>query len=200
MSPSLQKRLKSAFRTTTLLRARDLAALGFSRAQMREAVSTQHLEQAGRGLYRMPRGSITQHHSLAEIGRRVPSGVVCLLSALSFHGLTTQSSHEIWLAVGHKAWSPRSDNIPLRIVRFSGASLKEGVETHTVEGVPIKIYSPGKTVADCFKFRNKIGLDVALEALRETWASRRTSMKELQHFARIDRVAKVMQPYLESLT
>lgn len=200
MTLPIEKRIKNAFRATTLLRARDLAAFGINRNQVRAATQTGLLEQAGRGLYRLPGADITQHHTLAEIARRVPNGVICLLSALSFHGLTTQSPHEVWLAVDHKAWSPRAENVGLRVFRFSGEALSEGVEAHTVEGVPLRVYSPAKTVADCFKFRNKIGLDVALEALRETWRARRVTMKELEHYARIDRVAKVMQPYLESLT
>lgn len=200
MSYLTEKRIKNAFHATTLLRARDLAAFGINRNQVRVATRTGLLEQAGRGLYRLPEADITQHHTLAEIARRVPKGVICLLSALSFHGLTTQSPHEVWLAVDHKAWSPRAENVGLRVFRFSGEALREGVEAHTVEGVPLRVYSPAKTVADCFKFRNKIGLDVALEALRETWRARRVTMKELEHYARIDRVAKVMQPYLESLT
>lgn len=200
MAPILQKRIGKAFRTTTLLRARDLTARGLNRVQMRQAVEAGLLEQAGRGLYRLPGADITQHHTLAEIARRIPHGVICLLSALSYHNLTTQNPHEVWLALDHKAWAPRSERVRLRVFRLSGPALTEGVEIHTVEGVPLRVYSPAKTVADCFKFRNKIGIDVALEALRETWRARRATMKELEHHARVDRVAKVMQPYLESLT
>jgi len=200
MPPALQKRLRTAFRGTTLLRSRDLTAQGFNRVQVQQAVQAGFLERAGRGLYRPPGANITEHHTLAEVGKQIPHGIVCLLSALGFHRLTTQSPHEVWLALDHKAWSPRARSVGLRIVRLSGASLHEGVETHTVEGVPLRVYSPAKTVADCFKFRHKLGLDVALEALRETWRDRRATMKDLEHFARVDRVAKVMRPYLESLT
>ncbi|MGC4074907.1 MAG: hypothetical protein QM760_20895 [Nibricoccus sp.] len=200
MSSPLKKRLKDAFRATTLLRTRDLTALGINRNQMRDALQTGLVEQAGRGLYRMPKSDVTEHHSLAEIAKQVPNGVICLLSALSFHGLTTQGPHEVWLAIDHKAWSPRSANLRLRVVRFSGAALNEGIEIHPVEGVPLRVYSPAKTVADCFKFRNKIGIDVAIEALRETWRERRATMKDLERYARIGRVSKIMQPYLESLT
>ncbi len=200
MPASFQKRIKDAFHATTLLRARDLTALGINRGQMRQAVQMGLLEQAGRGLYRPPGADITQHHTLAEVAKRIPNGVICLLSALSYHGLTTQSPHEVWLALDHKAWSPRSENVGLRVLRFSGLALSEGVESHTVEGVPLRVYSPAKTVADCFKFRHKIGIDVALEALREVWRARRATMKDLDHHARIDRVSKVMRPYLESLT
>lgn len=200
MPPSLQKRIKNAFHATTLLRARDLTARGLNRVQMRQAVQAGLLEQAGRGLYRPPGADITQHHTLAEVAKRIPNGVICLLSALSYHNLTTQSPHEVWLALDHKAWSPRSGNVRLRVFRLSGAALREGVETHLVEGIPVRVYNPAKTVVDCFKFRHKIGIDVALEALRETWRARRATMKELEQYARVDRVAKVMQPYLESLT
>lgn len=197
---SLQKRIKGAFHATTLLRARDLTALGINRSQARQAVQAGLLEQAGRGLYRPPNADITRHHTLVEVAKRIPNGVICLLSALSYHGLTTQSPHEVWLALDHKAWNPRSENVGLRVFRFSGAALSEGIENHTVEGVLLRVYSPAKTVADCFKFRHKIGIDVALEALRETWRERRATMKDIEHYARINRVSKVMLPYLESLT
>ena len=200
MSPSFQKRLKSAFSATTLLRSRDLMAQGFNRVQVREAVQAGLLEQAGRGLYRPPGASVTEHHTFAEVGKRIPAGVICLLSALSFHRLTSQNPHEVWIAVGPKAWAPRSENVGLRIVRLSGAALREGIDTHIVEGVPVSVYNPAKTVADCFKFRHKLGLDVALEALRETWRARRATMKDLEHYARVNRVAKVMRPYFEGLT
>jgi predicted transcriptional regulator of viral defense system len=125
--------------------------------------------------------------------------VVCLLSALRFHGLTTQAPFEVWLAVGNKAAAPRLAYPPLRIVRFSGAALTEGVEVHEIDGVAVRVTSVAKTVADGFKYRNKIGLDVALEALREAWASKRMTSDELWHFAKVCRVANVMRPYLEGL-
>jgi predicted transcriptional regulator of viral defense system len=126
--------------------------------------------------------------------------VVCLLSALRFHDLTTQAPFEIWLAIGEKAWRPRMKYPPLRIVRFSMAALGAGIEKHQIEGVTVHVYTPAKTVADCFKYRNKIGLDVAIEALRECWRARRCTMDDLWHFAGICRVRNVMRPYLEALT
>ena len=200
MPPLTQNRLRAAFEGTTPLRTRDLTARGFDRVQLRQAVEKGLLELAGRGLYRPPEADITEHHTLAEVAKRVPDGVICLLSALRFHGLTTQSPHQVWITIPHKAWHPRLDNVGLRVMRSSGAALSEGVETHVIEGVPVKIYQPAKTVADCFKFRNKIGLDVALEALREVWRARRVTMTELEHYARIDRMARVINPYLASLT
>lgn len=199
MTTDTRDRLQSAFRDTTLLRSRDLTDQGFNRVQLRQAVQAGLLEQAGRGLYRKPGADVTENHTLAGVCKQIPNGIVCLISALSFHGLTTQNPHEVWIALGPKAWSPRADRVALRIVRFSGPALHEGIETHTVEGVPLRVYSPAKTVADCFKFRNKIGIDIAIEALRETWRGRRASMQDLEHFARVDRVANVMRPYFESL-
>jgi predicted transcriptional regulator of viral defense system len=138
-------------------------------------------------------------HLLAAIDTTVPHAVTCLLSALQFHELGTQAPYEIWLAIDRKAWKPVVDWPPLRVVRFSGEALAFGVETHTLEGVSVKITSREKTVADCFKYRNKIGLDVALEALRDYLRSRRRSVDELIRAARVCRVARVMQPYLEAM-
>lgn len=143
---------------------------------------------------------MSENRTLAEVGKKVPQGVICLLSALRFHELTTQSPHEVWLALERPAWSPSIAHITLHITRFSGPAFSEGQEKHFIEGVPVRITSPAKTVADCFKYRNKIGLDVAIEALREARRKRLYTMNELMHFARICRVATVMQPYLESLS
>lgn len=137
---------------------------------------------------------------MAEAAKRVPHGVVCLLSALQFHELTSQAPFEVWLAIGEKARRPKVDYPPLRILRFSGAALERGIVTHAFENVTVNVYSPAKTVADCFKYRNKLGLDVALEALRDCWKKRRATMDELWQAAKICRVANVMRPYLESLT
>jgi predicted transcriptional regulator of viral defense system len=142
----------------------------------------------------------TENRTLAEACKRVPRGVVCLLSALRFHELTTQLPFEVWLALDRRAWRPRVEGIPLRIVRFSGPALTTGIEEHQVEGVPVKVYSPAKTVADCFKYRYKIGLDVALEALRDCLRQRKATIDELWEAARVCRVTQVIRPYLEALT
>ena len=157
------------------------------------------VERVGRGLYTLPGAVLTERHSLAEACRRVPGGVVCLLSALRFHDLTTQNPAEVWMAIGQKAWRPRAANLALRLVYLSGAAFRDGVETHDVGGVTVRVFSAAKTVADCFKFRNKVGLDVALEALRDCWIKRRATLDELWHYAKICRVANVMRPYLESI-
>ena len=156
--------------------------------------------RVGRGLY-VARGSRpTQHHSLAQASKRVPHGIVCLLSALRFHDLTTQSPFQVWLAISDKARLPKTDSPPLRVVRFSQKLLTYGVQEHRIDGVSVRIFSPAKTVADCFRYRNKIGLDVALEALRECRRKRRATSDELWQAAKVCRVANVMRPYLESLS
>ena len=192
--------IQSAFKTASVLRTRDLEAHGIWRAKLRDFVVAGFLQRVGRGLYSRAGFKVGENHSLVEVGKRIPRGAVCLLSALRFHGLTTQQPHDVWLALDGKARVPKVDFLSLRIVRFSGAALREGLDEHMIEGVPVKIYNPAKTVADCFKFRNKIGLDVALEALRETWRARRCSVSDLMRYARVCRVANVMRPYIESLT
>ncbi len=183
-----------------LIRPRDLKPMGLPRVALTRLVRRGALTRVGRGLYALPERSISEHTALAEVAHKYPQGIICLLSALRFHELTTQSPFEVWLAVPNKARAPRMDYPPLRIVRFSGPALSEGIEEHIIDGVPVRVTSVAKTVADCFKFRNKIGLDVALEALREAWRERRVNMDELWRFARVCRVTNVMRPYLESLT
>lgn len=183
-----------------VLRPRDLDAERIPRIYLNRMLTAGQLERIGRGLYVPAGGGFGEHRTLVEASKRVPKGVVCLLSALRFHNLTTQSPREIWLAIGEKAWRPRLTAPPLRIVRFSGRALREGVEEHKIEGATVRVYNPAKTVADCFKYRNKIGLDVALEALRECWRARRCTIDELWRYAKVCRVQNVMRPYLESMT
>jgi hypothetical protein len=182
-----------------MVRPRDLPPLGIPRDYLDRLRRRGLVDRVGRGLYAWPEADVGEHHSLAEAARRVPGGVVCLLSALRFHGLTTQAPHEVWVALPPKAWQPRIDFPRIRVVRFSGPALTTGVEEHTIEGTIVRVYDPAKTVADCFKFRNKIGLDVALEALRDGWRSRRFTMDTLWEAAKACRMTNVMRPYLESL-
>jgi predicted transcriptional regulator of viral defense system len=192
-------KLLAIVRNAGLIRARDLAPLGIARVTLTRAVRTGQLERVGRGLYGLTKRPVSAHGTLAEVAKRVPNGVICLLSALRFHGLTTQAPFEVWVAIANKAAAPRLDYPPLRVVRFSGAALFEGVEQSIVDDVAVRVTGVARTVADCFKFRNKIGLDVALEALREAWREKRMTSDEIWHYARICRVANVMRPYLESL-
>jgi len=194
------ERVVEALREASVLRAMDLVALGVSRQYLSKLQQRGVIERVGRGIYRLPDADVSAQHTVVHACRRVPHGVVCLLSALRFHDVTTQAPFEVWLAIGVKARLPRAEGLPLRIVRFSGPAFTEGVEQHRVEGAPVRVYSLAKTVADCFKFRNKMGLDVALEALREALRERRISIDDLWRFAKICRVANVMQPYLEAVT
>ncbi len=187
-------------RTQGLIRPRDIAAQGLPRVALTRLVRQGLLTRVGRGLYAIPDRLVSEHGSLAEVGRKHPQAIVCLLSALRVHDLTTQSPFEVWLAIPNKARAPKMDYPPLRIVRFSGASLTDGIEEHQVDGVTVRVTCVARTVADCFKFRNKIGLDVALEALHESWRAKRVSMDELWHYATLCRVANVMRPYMESLS
>lgn len=193
-------RVLALVRQAGVLRPRDLEAEGIPREYLRRLLADRLLERPGRGIYIAAGRKPTSDHSLAEAAKRVPHGVVCLLSALQFHELTSQAPFEVWLAIGEKARRPKVDYPPLRILRFSGAALERGIVTHAFENVTVNVYSPAKTVADCFKYRNKLGLDVALEALRDCWKKRRATMDELWQAAKICRVANVMRPYLESLT
>jgi predicted transcriptional regulator of viral defense system len=183
-----------------LLRASDLDDASIPRATLTRLVESGRLKKLSRGLYTLPDQPLSEHYQLAEIAARCPQGVYCLLTALRFHQLTTQNPHELWLALPNKAHTPRVYYPPLRILRFSGPALTEGIEAHTVDGIPVHVYSVAKTVADCFKYRNKIGLDVALEVLRECRRDRRATSDELWHYAKICRVANVMRAYLESIT
>ncbi|MFZ0254974.1 MAG: type IV toxin-antitoxin system AbiEi family antitoxin domain-containing protein [Gammaproteobacteria bacterium] len=182
-----------------LIRPRDLTERGLPTVALTRLVRQGRLQRVGRGLYSLPDRPVSEHNALAEVVRKHPQAIICLLSALRFHDLTTQSPFEVWLAISNKARSPKMDYPPLRIVRYSGASLTHGVEDHVVDDVPVRVTSIARTVADCFKFRNKIGLDVALEALQEAWRAKRVSMDELWRYATLCRVANVMRPYMESL-
>ena len=180
-------------------RSRDLVAAGITRSELSRMVADGRLVRVDRGLYAKPGFQSSEHGSLAAVSRRAPSVVFCLLTALRFHDLTTQAPFELWIAIGNKSHPPRLDYPPLRVVRLSAESLGVGVEAWKVDGVPIRVTSVAKTVADCFKFRNKIGLDVALEALREARHTRKASAVDLWRYAKIDRVANVMRPYLEAV-
>jgi len=182
-----------------IVRPSDLETRGIPRARLYSLVQEGLVERRGRGIYVARDHALTADHALAQTAKRVPNGVLCLLTALRFHGLTTQSPAEVWIALPEKARKPRLDYPRLRIVRFSGKALTEGVETHPVEGVNVRFYSAAKTVADCFKFRNKIGIDVAVEALKDFSRTHRGGANELARFARICRITRVIQPYLDAI-
>jgi predicted transcriptional regulator of viral defense system len=155
-------------------------------------------EQVGWGLYRFAEASPSKYETLAMVSARVPQAVVCLLTALHVHGIGTQSPREVWIAIDRKARKPRLEGLPVRVVRFSRPMLSYAVETHDVQGVSVRITSPARTVVDCFRYRNKVGLDVALEALRDAIATQHATAAEILRIAAIGRVRQVIQPYLEA--
>jgi predicted transcriptional regulator of viral defense system len=182
-----------------LIRPSDLSERGLPSVALTRLVRQGLLTRVGRGLYARPDRKVSEHGTLAEVASKHPQAIVCLLSALRVHDLTTQSPFEVWLAIPNKARAPKMDYPPLRVMRFSGTLLSDGVEEHQIDGVTVRVTNVARTVADCFKFRNKIGLDVALEALQEAWLAKRLSMDELWRYATLCRVANVMRPYMESL-
>jgi predicted transcriptional regulator of viral defense system len=200
MSQSKTTQLLESIRSSGIVRAKDLRERGIHPEYLRRLKNQGLIMRAGRGIYTLAEMDLTENQSLVEACARVPHGIVCLLGALRFHELTIQAPFEVWLAIDNKAHAPKDDILPLRIVYMSGQALTAGVEEHLIVGQPVRVYNVPKTVADCFKYRNKIGLDVALEALRDCWYSRRCTMDELWHYAKICRVANVMRPYLEFLT
>ena len=179
---------------------RDLAEAGIHTQVLSRLVAAGEIERIARGMYRLPDHAVTEHHGLAIAAAAVPNAVVCLLSALQFHRIGTQLPSDVWMAIDRRARRPAVRYPPLRIVRYTGAALTEGIERHRIEGRELRVYGVAKTLADCFKYRNKIGLDVALEALREAWRARRFTMDELDRYAAVCRVQRVMQPYIEALT
>lgn len=183
-----------------VLRAADVRAHGWSPQLLLQLYQAGKLQRFARGLYGLPDAEVTEHQTLMEVCQRVPKAVLCLLSALQFHEIGTQGPHEVWIALPEATQAPRLDYPTQRITRLRGDAYSEGIQTVTEHGAPIRVYSPAKTVTDCVKFRNKIGLDVTLEALKDAWRSRKVTMAELGHFARVNRVERVMQPYLEAVT
>jgi len=194
-----QSRILRLARKKRLFRLSEAAAAGIHPESVRRLTRQGQLTRVGRGLYALSTLEPSEHHTLAEVAKRVPKGVFCLLTALRFHGLGTQNPREVWLAVDRRAGIPQVDFTPVRTVRISGAALTGGIEEHDVDGVRVRVTIPARTVVDCFKFRNKIGLDVALEALRETRRAKKASADELWRYAKINRVANVMRPYLEAV-
>lgn len=158
------------------------------------------LVRVARGVYSLPDAPITENQTLIEVCQRVPKAVVCLLSALRFHEVGTQLPHQVWIALPESAHTPRLDYPVLRVVHLRGAAYGGGIETIDDEGAPLRVYGLAKTITDCFKFRHKIGLDVALEALKDAWQRRLVSIDDLTRYARINRVERIMRPYLEALT
>ena len=182
-----------------MVRSRDIEAIGLPREYLVRLHRQGKIHRSGRGIYTLPDANVTERHSYAEVAKRVPDAVICLLSALVFHEITTQNPASVWIALRKGARTPVLTSPSLRIVRLSGPSLTEGIENHQVEGVPVRVYSAAKTVADCFKFRNKIGLDVAIEALKDSLRQKKANVNEIYRYAKVCRVSNVIRPYMEAL-
>jgi len=183
-----------------IARGADFDQAGVPRVYLQRLTRDGVLQRVGRGLYKLSDAPSDVASSLAEASRIQPKGVIGLLSALQFHELTTQTPHAVWMLLGPKDWAPVNPAVQIKVVRAGASSLRAGVEVHTIDGVPVPITLPAKTVADCFKYRNKIGADVAVEALRDLFArSRRPPIDDLWRYAEVDRVQTVIRPYLEAL-
>jgi predicted transcriptional regulator of viral defense system len=182
-----------------IVRPRDIEAIGLPREYLVRLHRQGRLSRPRRGIYTLPDANVTERHSYAEVAKQVPKSVICLLSALAFHEITTQNPASVWIALPKGARKPALDSPSLRIVRLSGLSLTKGIENHQVDGVPVRVYSAAKTVADCFKFRNKIGLDIAIESLKDCLRQKRASINEIYRYAKACRVSNVIRPYMEAL-
>jgi len=196
---SIEDQVLELARRHGLLRLRDVTAHGIHPQYLLRMCRKGVLRRVGRGLYALPTAEPSAHHGLAIVSKRTPQAIGCLLTALQFHEIGTQAPFEVWIALGRRTARPQIDYPPLRVMRFSGPALTEGIEEHEIEGVSVRVYCPAKTVVDCFKYRNKIGLDVALEALREGLRQRKCTSDDLWRYAKVCRVTTVMRPYMEAM-
>jgi predicted transcriptional regulator of viral defense system len=194
-----RQRLLDLARRKGIFRAADVTAAGIHTEWLSRLVGEGALERVARGCYRRVGGNTTEHHTLAVVAAVAPTAVVCLLSALQLHEIGTQAPPEVWIALERGKARPRLGYPPLRVLYVSGAPYRAGITTRVIEGQRVRVYSVAKTVADCFKYRNKIGLDVALEALADAWQQRRFTLPELNELAAINGVQRVMHPYVEAV-
>lgn len=181
------------------VRTRDFEKLGVPRVALQRAIDRGQVIRRSRGVYVKPDHAATRHTDIAAVGTRTPKAVVCLVSALEYHGLTTQVPHAVWIMIHKSAHRPTFTTPAIRIVRASGPALTTGVERHKIEGVAVQMTTPAKTVADCFRYRDTVGTDVAVEALRDCLRKRKATPSDIFEMAKVDRVARVMRPYLEAL-
>ena len=197
MTRTARQRIVALARARGFLDSRTVARAGIHTQELTRLVADGTLERVARGQYRLSEAEISEHHGLVLAALAAPAGVVCLLSALSFHGIGTQLPAEVWIAIRRGTTAPQVPNLRLRVVRYSGQAFSEGIEVHQIERQPVRVYSVAKTLADLFKARNQVGLDVAMEALREAWRERRFTLPELDRAARACRVDRVLRPYVE---
>ena len=198
-NPGHTDRLLQLAQQKGLLRPNDLAKLGIPRVYLTRLTASGRLAKTGRGLYRLAETTLSENESLAIVAARVPQAVFCLLTALQFHALTTQLPRQVWIALPQGSHTPRIEYPPVKLIQYTGDAFTQGIETHRIDQVDLRVYSVEKTVADCFKHRNKIGLDVALEALKGARSQKKASADDLWRYAKVCRVANVMRPYLEAV-
>ncbi len=191
---------RDLLQTHGMLRLAELRLAGVSAATLARMVRDGQVIRLARGLYQLPDAELDANHSLAEAAKRFPKGVICLVSALAFHGLTDQLPKRVWIAIGRNDWTPKPGDMPIRVLRFAEDLLVGGVEVHVIEGVPVKVFGVAKTLADCFRHRGKIGLAVALEGLQEALRHRKATPAEIARAAEAGGVGTVVRPYLEALT
>lgn len=187
-------------RDNGILRLTEFKNAGVTAATLSRMTRSGEVFRLARGLYQLPDAELDANHSLAEAAKRFPRGVVCLVSALAFHGLTDQLPTRVWLAIGRDTWAPKPKDRAIRVCRFSDTLLARDVETHSIEGVPVKVFGIAKTIADCFRHRNKVGLSVALEGLQEALRQRRATPAEIAAAAQLNGAGNAIRPYLEALT
>ena len=180
--------------------ARELSEAGVPQRVLSRMAARGRVRRVGRGLYTSVEASPSAHQSVIEVTKRAPKAVVCLLSALEIHEIGVQAPFEVWIALPAGTHAPKGTGTAIRVTRLSGAAFSEGVETVMLDGAPVRVYTLAKTITDCFKLRSKVGLDVALEALREAWTARKVTMDDLSRYAKVNRMSNVMRPYLEALT
>ena len=195
----ISKEILKLAKTQGVIQIRDLRKKGIHPEYLRRLYGKGQLIKIARGQYTLPNTRIGEHHSLVVIAKAVPNAVICMVTALRFHDIGTQMPYKVWIAIERRSSTPRIEKPGIRIFRFSSKAFTEGIENHMIEGVDVKVYNPAKSVTDCFKYRNKIGLDVAIEALRDGWQQKKFTMNELWIYAKICRVANIIKPYLETL-
>src|SRR6185437_2206242 len=196
---TLQEKTMQYVRQNQIVRPRDIESIGIPREYLLRLQRQGKLVRSGRGIYTLPEAAITERHTYAEGAKRVPEAVLCLLSALDFHQITTHNPASIWIALRKGARKPAMTSPSIKVIRLTEPSLVAGIEKHQVEGITVRVYSAAKTVADCFKFRNKIGIDVAIEALKDCLDQKKANVSEIYRYAKICRVSKIIRPYMEAL-
>ena len=200
MALSNRELARSLLGSGRMMRLSELRAAGVTAPTLARMMADGETLRLGRGVYQASHADMGMQHDLAQVALRVPKAVICLVSALAFHGLTDQLPGKVWIAIGAKDWEPVEDFPPIKVVRFADRLLEQGVETHEIEGVPVRVFGIAKTVADCFRFRSTVGITVALEGLQEALRQRKASPAELMQAFEAGRIASVARPYLEALT